>query len=185
MQKYFAMLLGLGCLSLTSCGAKMPAKSDRVVVEKSAESSLVDLDASTQIILALLHKNELTTILEDASPEQIDLMVKNFSPAEMAFEAEVLDKEIPVGVFFYQDAAQCKEIKAICDVLAPVYDTVIKFVAVPTNKLFKLTEKAEIDTFPAFLIIHQRNEVGVARREGNLSVSSIELAIKNAISSNA
>src|ERR1700676_1576103 len=130
MYKSIFMML-LGCISLTSCSGRTPAKSEKITAEDTQESSFVDLDESTQIIVELLRKNDLATILESASEEELDLLIKNFSPAEMAFEAEVLDKEIPVGVFFYQDAAQKKEVAALCDTLAQKYEEVFKFVAVP------------------------------------------------------
>ena len=170
MYKSILMML-LGCISLTGCGGRVPAKQEKVAPEVVKESSLVDLDESTQIIVELLRRNELSTILEDASEKELSLFVNNFSPAEMAFEAEVLNAPLPVAVFYAAHEAQARQIVAEYEELAQRYEYRIKFVVILADKLFNLTEKAEIDTFPAVLIIHNRQEIG--RLEGDLEVNSV------------
>ena len=147
----FFLILLPGCL----INKQQETPENKIPVE------LYDLNESTDIILSLLKKDELTTILAESNQdkEQIDILIKNFSPSEMAFEAEVLSHENPVVVLFFDPIDNNTEIIKKLTELAKRYQDSLKFIKINREKLFKITEKSEVDIFPTIMIIHNRNEV--------------------------
>lgn len=140
------------------------------------DSPLQDLDVSTQIIMQLVEQHELSKVLEESDPAALKRLIKNFSPAEMAFEAEVLNWQQPVIMFFVQkQAADYKELHLILENFAHEHEKTIKFVEVDADELFKITEKFEISHLPALVLMDQRQEL--ARVEG-LDPQSIKDALK-------
>lgn len=98
MRLYFCIFL----LLLTSCA------SQKNIDQDSAPEVLVDLANSTKIIQTMMARKTLGTLLED--PEQLDLLINNFSPAQIAFEAEVLSTEIPlVVIYYFKDGSKQQE----------------------------------------------------------------------------
>src|SRR5579871_5620120 len=67
---------------------------------------LVRLTDSITIIRELISAKKLEELLEPHTVEQRDLLINNFSPAQLAFEAEVFTTTIPlVVVYYYEDNA--------------------------------------------------------------------------------
>lgn len=65
-------------------------------------SAVCDLNQSANIVIELMRTGDLGSIVEEHTPEQLDMLIKNFSPALMAFEAEVLSCTMPVLIYFYR-----------------------------------------------------------------------------------
>jgi thioredoxin-like negative regulator of GroEL len=122
---------------------------------------IYDLNESSAVILSLVKKNELPLILAESETDtdKIDTLLKNFSPSEIAFEVEVLNQEKPVVIVYYDPTENNDEIITALTESAKKHKDNVKFVKIDKDKLFKLTEKSEIDTFPTVLIIKDRIEV--------------------------
>ena len=124
------------------------------------ESSLHSLDTSTKIIVNLLEKRALQTILEPSTHEELNRLIKNFSPAEMALEAEVLNWPQPAILFFAQKANHDYQIMySLLQVAARTHEQEIKFIEIDVDELFKITEQFELETIPALLLMNERQEI--------------------------
>ncbi len=121
-----------------------------------------DLNESTDIIISLLKKDALKKVLaeSDRDKDRIDTLIKNFSPSEMAFEAEVLNHNNSVVILYYDPTVNNDEIITKLTELAKKYENDLKFVKIDKDKLFYLAKQSEIDDFPTLMIMHNRNEVG-------------------------
>ena len=78
---------------LNACNKK--EKNDFVHVDSE---QVIYFSNSVKTIRELLKSGSLPAILEDADPEKLDFLINNFSPAEIAFESEVLSCTIPVAI---------------------------------------------------------------------------------------
>lgn len=138
---------------------------------------LIDLESSTKIIRALICDNKLDTILETHDSKQLDRLLNNFSPAQMAFEVEVLATTIPlVVVYYYQNAPEDTFLKEL-DQLAATDPEKIKFVVVNADTLFTLAQEAEVEQFPTILVV--KNREIIERTSGKFTIDSIQDLIKN------
>ncbi len=140
---------------------KLPSAEE---VKKNQAEIVVDLNESAQIIVELLKKNNISSILTPEalqSEDTIDTLLKNFSPAQMAFEAEVLNFIDPV-ILLYYDASQPEHNGIMNEFLATAlnHQQRAKFVLIEVNKLFSLADQAHITTAPTILLIHNRSEIG-------------------------
>ena len=155
---------------LTGCSQENTNSSDD---NASLLSPLINLVESTHIIRALISQNEIGHLLEEHDPELLTLLLDNKSPAQMAFEAEVLSSIIPLVVVYYfqNDKEQnmfIDELKA----LAFKYKNEAKFVIADAEKLFSLVEDAQLETFPAILFVKEREILDSF--EGTLNIEKIE-----------
>lgn len=161
IKTYNIITLLFLCL-LAGCNTQKESSQQQTAVK---ESPLHSLDASTQIIMHLIEKQALSTVLEQSNPQVINQLVKNFSPAEIALEAEALNWPQPVVLFFTQkDNPDYSVIRNIIERAAISYESQIKFIEIDVDELFNITEQFHIDRLPALLLMHQRAEV--ARAEG-------------------
>jgi hypothetical protein len=141
---------------LVGC-AQQPQKTTVIETEPS-ESLLYDLDESTRIIMQLIATQKLPQVLVDQDPDAIDVLLKNFSPVEMAFEAEVLNYEGPVLLYFYEKE-EPSIIKGL-EKIATFYKDKLKVVIINNEKLFRIAQNSEVDIFPTFMVIENRQEKG-------------------------
>lgn len=136
---------------------------------------IFDLNDSTDIILALLKSDELSKILEDVDPEKLDTLIKNVSPALMAFESEVLVCTLPVLVCYYavDQREQCK------NWLLQLHEwhQNIKYVLVNVDKLFSVAQQSEVESTPTMLLIREREEIFRFTTPIELSAMSDALAL--------
>ncbi|HZW61920.1 MAG TPA: thioredoxin domain-containing protein [Candidatus Babeliales bacterium] len=147
-------------LALANCGSTSDQPEQLIETEEEATSSLYNLEDSATIVLKLIQNDTLNTILEDADPDMVDLLIKNFSPVEIAFESEVLNCTLPVLVYFFNpESAQQDEKLDLLEELAEQYDNQVKIVIVDATRLTKITERAEIETFPSCMVIINRKEI--------------------------
>jgi len=112
----------------------------------------IDLLESTQIIRELIMTDKLCTII-DATKEQVDLFINNFSPAQLALEAEVLSCQTPV-IACYCTAIDHTTIELIQQ-LAEEYTT-IKFVIIDADALFSLVQDSDIQEVPVLCFVQNR-----------------------------
>lgn len=165
MKNYFFIIL----LFLCSCS---PTKK----LHKESFESLISLVDSTQIIRMLLIQNKLGQILESHDPEQLDLLINNFSPAQIAFESEVLTTTVPlVVVYYFKNNVQEQEFIKQLDTFVAGYDDKVKCVIIDADKLFSLAQDAEIETFPAMVLVKNRNIID--KIIGNVTMDSLRIKI--------
>lgn len=127
-----------------------------------AEPKLYDLYESSGIILELIKSGKMVDILVDVSDEDqsLAMLLRNFSPAQMAFEAEVLNHKNPVIILFYQESNDdSKVMEKMLEEMAGEYDNQAKFVKIEADLLFALANQACIDTCPSIIVIHNREEI--------------------------
>lgn len=139
-------------------------------VEDALERDIVThLDSSATIIQNLIASNQLSSIIEDADPQQVDSLIKNFSPAILALEVEVLSYAEPVLVIVH-DHADSQLMKTIYDYAECHPER--KVVYIDGEKLFKIAEDLEIDNVPAAILLHDREEK--KRIEGSITPEALE-----------
>lgn len=134
---------------------------------------LVNFNDSVEIIVQLIRQDNLKQILEDADPEGIDLLIKNFSPAELAFESEVLHCILPVVLYFYDTQ---NDQRALLEELAVSYSDQVKFVAINAKDFPTIVKKAEVEQTPTFMFIKDRQELN--RLEGDSKKAVIVNALQ-------
>ena len=123
-------------------------------------SLIVNLDEATSLILAFIQNNSLTMMIEKPEGEALELLLKNFSPAEIAFEAEVLNAQQPTIAFFAtKDIPNYDAIKALLEECASRFNKRCNFVEIDIKKLFKIAQIARIKEVPTLLFLHNRMEL--------------------------
>ncbi len=148
-----------GCNSSDHQKYAIPASQQ---IEKS--DAVVDLNSSANIIVQLLKEQKLANILAPEAknaPETIDVLMKNFSPAEMAFESEVLNFKGPSMLLFYDetDPINMQVLNGFHRMAENNADKA-KFVIIEVSKLFKIAEQGDITAVPTFVLINNRKELG-------------------------
>lgn len=108
----------------------------------------------------LIEKQALSTVFEQNDTQVINQLIKNFSPAELALEAEVLNWLQPVILFFAQrEHAAYQKMHEIMEQFAKVYESQIKFTEVDVNELLKVADQFHLAALPALLVMYQRAEI--------------------------
>ncbi len=167
---YFILIL-----FLPSCS---PWKeSSTIAVEQDTTSPLVNLVESTQIIRTLIVQKKIGDLLENREPEQLELLLNNTSPAQMAFEAEVLSSTTPlVAVYYFQETKESNKHSKDLESLANQYDGQIKFVVVNVQQLYSLAQDAQIEQLPTLLLVKDREIID--RIESALSKDQLDEKLK-------
>lgn len=160
----FYLLILLLCM-LSGCNNQRESSQQQTAAK---ENTLHNLDASAEVIMHLIEKQALSTVFEQHDPQIINQLIKNFSPAEIALEAEVLNWPQPVILFFTQK--KNPDYSAMHDIVeraASAYEPQIKFIEIDADELFKITAQFHFDRLPALLLMHQRAEVARAEDLNN------------------
>ncbi|MGC2310819.1 MAG: thioredoxin family protein [Candidatus Babeliaceae bacterium] len=163
MKNIINFLLILNMVFLSACDRSQEKIAVPVTQE---ERPVYDLNESTDIIIVLIKTDKLPQVLADHDAEGLSLLLKNFSPAEMAFEAEVLNYEQPVLVFFFDTHVNQAD-KNVFQAVAEAYKEKIKCVAVDAEKLFRIAQQSEVDVLPTYLFINQRKEINRLENSAN------------------
>lgn len=126
----------------------------------SSDSRLIDLDESAQIIIELIHNNKFSGMLENSDPRVVATLVKNFSPAELALEAEVLNWPMPVVIWFANSESDpYKKMKQAIGHVAEIFSQQIKFVEIDVTKIYSIAQNARISVTPTLMMVYNRQEV--------------------------
>lgn len=135
------------------------------------------LHESTAIICTLIEKKQLSSILEDADPEGLSLLINNYSPAIIALESEALNCILPVIVYFYRtNDPNHQELTALFEQCAMPYDNHIKFIAVDVDKLPAIAEAFEVQLTPAISAIRQREEINFV--ETDITYATLQVLVE-------
>ena len=150
--------------------------------EQESTEFLIYLTESTQIVRELIAKNALGALLEEHEPEQFDLLLNNFSPAQMAFEAEVLSSTTSlVIVYFYEDSPAEQEYIRECEQLAIRYNGKVKFVVIDMDALFVLAQDTNVTTSPTLFFVHGRDLL--KKVAGPITISMMQTCIQGWLTS--
>lgn len=149
--------------------------------EMYEHQELYDLNASTEIVVALFKSGDIHELIIDADPEKIDSLIKNLSPVEIALEVEALNYEGPVALLFFKAGDAWSSIRQQIVALAKEYSHV-KFIQVDAQKLSRITEDAEINDFPAIIFLQRREEI--ARIEP-ITIETLQKDIRDIIDEHA
>ncbi len=167
-------------IHLTACTTQVEPDASSIKQDtEEREGPVYNLNDSTNIIRLLIKEDCIIDILEleDADPEQLNILLNNFSPAQMAFESEVLSCTLPVIVHFYKAGSDAyASMHKIIKELACTYENQIKFVEVNTETLYTIAQQAEVDQLPTLMFIKNRHEI--ERLEGIVDKKEIEDRIK-------
>jgi len=164
------LLLLLMLTLLPSCA---PWNAHSTIEADSSASPLIDLVDSTHIIRMLISQNKISGLLEEHDSEQLDLLLDNKSPAQMAFEAEVLSSISPlVAVYYFQKHKDRDECIEQLEALAMQYEDQIKFVLVDVERLFSLAQDAQIEEVPTLVLVKDREIID--QLNGDLSSDALK-----------
>lgn len=143
------------------------------------EETVIDLTLSTNLIRKAIEQNTLGELVQDASPQDITRFINNLSPAQLAFEAEILGKEIPGIIMFYEDSASYAVLRSVFEQSAQQHKNQAIFATIDANELYSLAQSAQIEHFPAIIIVYNHEEVG--RLEGINSNTALKEVLEGYI----
>ena len=126
------------------------------------------LDESTQIMRALIKTGDLSHILLPEQASYINFYIDNYSPAYLAFEAEVSSYQNPVLVLCC-NRQELMILEPVCHTLMARYPG-LKVISVNDETLPSIVAMLKVQVLPAFIFIDQHNELG--RVEGTVDLES-------------
>lgn len=157
-----------GCNSTNEL-LQLPQQCDTPQNNKAPATAVLDLDIVVTKILGLIKNGKISEILlQDVkeSPSVIDILVKNFSPAEMAFDSEILNSNVPAIVLFYDEIeSSALLIQENFEKIAQDNYNRAKFVKIDVSTLFKLADQAMVTTVPTVLAILSKKELGRTKQQ--------------------
>jgi hypothetical protein len=128
------------------------------VLQAAEQPPVFDFNQSTKIIMGLLQTGKLSDIVEEnASPEGIERLIKNFSPAQMALEIEVLNCTMPVLLYFFTEKdAHKKTTDILVTRYAQQHSDQLKVVTIDAAEFFSIAQHLEIEKTPYFMFCNKR-----------------------------
>jgi thiol-disulfide isomerase/thioredoxin len=158
---------------ISLCGCGIANRIEPKITQQ--ETYLISLNDSTDIILQLIKRDNLTQILEDTDPEKLDFLIKNFTPAEIAFESEVLNALTPIIIYFYDSTKPDQNaLLPYLEECAKKYDNQLKFVVIDFDKLPTLLRKFAFEQVPALSVMRDRQEImGIAQEPNKCDIDVI------------
>lgn len=161
-------LLSAWCIAQL-CSTQLQAGETFCAVNQ--DSLLTELNETANIILSLIQSNSVTMLIENTPLEEIELILKNFSPTELAFHVDVINYPQPVVAFFYnKSTAEFASIGALLKEQARLFRNKIHFVLIDADQLFKTLSVARVFSFPTLVFYHNQTEL--ARLTGTVEQSS-------------
>ncbi|MDR3646313.1 MAG: hypothetical protein P4L22_02095 [Candidatus Babeliales bacterium] len=100
----FNFLVFITLLSLNGC--IFFKKSENVSQDSNKSTTVINLEDSTKIILSLIKSNNLEKALHLKTindKNSVGLLIENFSPSQLALEAEVLNWPKPSNYGFFRN----------------------------------------------------------------------------------
>ncbi len=148
--------------------------------QESSTHAWVDLVDSTRIIQKLIASNQLGTILEEHDPEELERLLHNVTPAQMALESEAINATMPALVYYFDPGKEDNRVLAWLKDFAETHKEKFKVVLVDAHALFILTQLADISELPTILVVQDGEEK--ERLVGSeATLASIENVVKNNI----
>ena len=147
------------CAGLLFCIPVCFSKEQQPVASKeSSTHAWVDLVDSTRIIQKLIASNQLGTILEEHDPEELERLLHNVTPAQMALESEAINATMPVLVYYFDAGKENEKMLAWLKNFAETDKEKFKVVLVDAHALFILTQLADITELPTIILVQDGEE---------------------------
>lgn len=126
----------------------------------TSNCTLYYLHDTMNMIDRLIAQDQISAVLEDGQEYDVQLLTKNYSPALIALEIEVLNHPTPTVVYFYRGSnAEHADLLSLITHYAEQYDESIKFVAVDIEQVPSMVVHFELSTVPAISAIKERHEI--------------------------
>ena len=170
-RKYAYFCAGL-LFCIPACFSK--EQQETVASQESSTHAWVDLVNSTRIIQKLIASNQLNTILDEHDPEELERLLHNVTPAQMALESEAINATVPALVYYFELGKEDKNVLAWLKDFAETHKEKFKIVLVDAHALFILTQLADITELPTIILVQRGEEK--ERLEG--SEMSPEIIVK-------
>lgn len=139
------------------------------------DASIIDLGESTRILRELIQTHNIGDLLEDHDEEQLEALLNNTSPVEMAAEVEIIRTPIPVVAYFFEPGLRHDHMMRILKDVAHTYNEKVKFVMIDGPKLFQLYDMFAINTLPTVLFF--KNGEIITRLEDDMSKTLLERGV--------
>lgn len=160
-------------LLLPSCSS---IKNDTHIQQLSApDTTIIDLLESTRILRTLIQTNKIGDLLENHDAEQLEALLNNMSPVQMAVEVEMIRTPVPVIAYIFEPGIRHDHLLPMLKDLAHIYDQKVKFVMIDGPKLFQLYDLFAINTLPTVLFL--KNGEVIARLEDDINRKVLEEGI--------
>jgi len=143
----YLLLLSSCLLFLNACNKKEAS------CDQKAEY-VINFTDSVKIIRELLKTDSLSKILGEKESEKLNFLINNFSPAEIAFESEVLHCIDPVVLYIYQNHID----EQLINGLRKKY-TSYKIVTIDAELFPPIVQSLQADEYPVVIIMNQRLEI--------------------------
>ncbi|MGE0207491.1 MAG: thioredoxin domain-containing protein [Candidatus Babeliales bacterium] len=146
------ILLVCFCTLLLGCASKEEDTKEKV-------QFLIDLNASTNIILTLIEQKRVDEIFDGVERDKAQWLIKNFSPAQIAFHAEALSFDGPLVVLFYETKDSDLFLLLAClEEKARKWHDRARFAIIDAQELSKLAYEHEVKIFPTIVLIKNQEE---------------------------
>lgn len=155
-------VVSISALALSFCSQY--AQNDQIYTY----DQIYSLEESTQIMRALIKTNDLGKLVIPERESYIDFFINNYSPAYLAFEAEVFAHQNPVLVLCCNNQ-ELTVLEPVCKRLMDRYPG-LKIIVVNDETLPSIVAMLKVQVLPAFIFIDQRTELG--RVEGTLDLEA-------------
>ena len=175
-RRYAYLWVGL-LFCIPACFSK---EQPTVASKESPTQAWVDLVDSTRIIQKLIVSNQLGTILEEHDPEELERLLHNVTPAQMALESEAINATMPVLVYYFDAGKENEKMLAWLKNFAETDKEKLKIVLVDAHALFILTQLADISELPTIILVQDGEEKERLVRS-EITPASIENVVKNNI----
>lgn len=134
--------------------------------QETIGNGIYHLDQSTHIMNMLIKSDGLSQILLPDELQYADFYIDNYSPAQLAYSAEVLACANPVLIICGNDQ-ELHAMEAGCNRIAHQYPG-LKIVTVNDETLPSIIAMLDVSTLPALLLIDQAKELGRVEGLNNL-----------------
>jgi hypothetical protein len=141
--------------------------------KETEESLLYNFTDSVKIIRTLIETKAVNKIIEDANQSDLDFLINNWSPAEFAFESEVLNCTLPVLVYYYENQ---NNDRTLLEAIAQKYKDCIKVVIIDAMQFPKIAQLEEVIKYPILVLVNKRNIIASIN---DSTVEAIEQLIQN------
>lgn len=165
---FYALILGTQMIFAHACDQEQLCATTRPLICK--------LDETASLILALIQGDSLTMMLENPNKETLELLITNFSPAEIAFQAEVLNNHLPtIALFVTPETSDYQLIMEDFITCAREFSHRCNFVEINTDKLFKIAQVSHVSDLPTLLFLHNSTEM--ARMSAHVAAHDLQAKI--------
>lgn len=114
-----------------------------------------DLNQTAEFILAMIQGNSINLLLEHENHSTVDLLLKNMSPAQIAFQAEVINCDQPVILVCYDPHFEkWNDMKQVLIHHNKTSSNSYKMVCADVTQLFSIAQLVSLVEIPTFILYY-------------------------------